>query len=233
MAVLSAGRGGAGASQDSNEYWDAFRRNVFRLLAMGYERLDSSQYSSSEETDITGELVKAIRQVAEDPASPQWAMPFAIHDDPPLDDSKRLGKRRKRIDIQFEFTDTRPHPRYCFEAKRLSRKSHTGAYRGPKGMGEYLAGNYAGDSHEAGMLAYVQTENQSTWARRISNVIGKRETALILTQDGNWTRVNMIAELEHIYRTKHSRPAVGRPITLYHILLSFCRERFPGPAVPD
>ena len=222
MAVLSAGRGGAGISQDSTEYWDAFRRDVFLLLVMGYKRLASAQYSTSEEPDITGELVKAIRQVTEDPTSPQWAMPFAIHDDPPLNDNKRLGKRRKRIDIQFELTDTRPHPRYSFEAKRLSRKSHTGAYRVPKGMGEYLAGNYARDSHEAGMLAYVQTENQSAWAKRISNVIGKRAAALMLTQDGQWTRVDMIAGLQHIYRTKHSRPAVGRPITLFHILLSFC-----------
>jgi hypothetical protein len=222
MAILLAGRGGGGVSQDSIEYWDAFRRNVFLLLAMGYERLACTQYSTSEEPDITGELVKAIRQIIEDPQSPQWTMPFAIHDDPPLDDSKRLGKWRKRIDIEFELTDTRPHPRYFFEAKRLSRKGHTGAYRGPKGMGEYLAGNYARDSHEAGMLAYVQTENQSSWADRISSAMGKRGARLMLTQDGQWMRVDMIAELQHIYRTKHNRPAVGRPITLFHILLSFC-----------
>ena len=74
MAVLSAGRGGAGISQDSTEYWDAFRRDVFLLLVMGYKRLASAQYSTSEEPDITGELVKAIRQVTEDPTSPQVQM---------------------------------------------------------------------------------------------------------------------------------------------------------------
>jgi hypothetical protein len=222
MAILLAGRGGAGVAQDRVEYWDAFRRDVFRLLVMGYERLASAQYNTYEEPDITGELVKEIRHVTEDPASPQWAMPFAIHDDPPLNDSKRLGKWRKRIDIEFELTDTRPHPRYFFEAKRLSRKSHTGAYRGPKGMGEYLVGNYARDSHEAGMLAYVQTENQSAWANRISNVIRKRAAAVMLTQDGQWTRVDMVAGLQYIYRTKHNRPALGRSITLFHIFLSFC-----------
>jgi hypothetical protein len=222
MAILSAGRGGAGVAQDSAEYWDAFRRDVFLLLVMGYERVASAQYKTWEEPDITGELVKAIRQVTEDPASPQWTMPYAIHDDPPLNDSERLGKWRKRLDIQFELTDNRPHSRYCFEAKRLSRKAHTGAYRGPKGMGEYLAGNYARDSHEAGMLAYVQTENQFAWADRISNVIGKRAAAVMLTQDGQWTRVDTVAGLQYIYRTKHNRPALGRPITLFHIFLSFC-----------
>jgi hypothetical protein len=222
MAILLAGRGEAGVAQDSAEYWNAFRRDVFLLLAMGYERLVCAQYRTWEEPDITGELVKAIRHIAEDPASPQWAMPFAIHDDPPLNDSTRLGKRRKRIDIQFELTDVRPHPRYCFEAKRLSRKAHTGAYRGPKGMGEYLAGNYAADSHEAGMLAYVQTESPSVWADRISNVIGKRTSAVMLCQDGQWTRADTVAGFQHIYRTKHNRPALGRPITLFHILLTFC-----------
>jgi hypothetical protein len=222
MAILLAGRGGAGVAQDSAEYWDAFRREVFQLLAMGYEHVISAQYRTWEEPDITGELVKAVRHVAEDPASPRWTMPYAIHDDPPLNDGERFGKRRKRIDIQFELTDVRPHPRYYFEAKRLSRKAHTGAYRGPKGMGEYLAGNYARDSHEAGMLAYVQTENQSVWADRISAVIGKRAGAVMLCQDGQWTRVDMVAQLQHIYRTKHNRPALGRPITLFHIFLSFC-----------
>jgi hypothetical protein len=222
MAILLAGRGGAGVAQDSAEYRDAFRREVFLLLAMGYDHLISAQYRTWEEPDITGELVRAVRQVAEDPASPRWTMRYAIYDDPPLNDGERFGKRRKRIDIQFELTDVRPRPRYYFEAKRLSRKAHTGAYRGPKGMGEYLAGNYARDSHEAGMLAYVQTENQSAWADRISAVIAKRAGAVMLCQDGQWTRVDMTAKLQHIYRTKHNRPALGRPITLFHIFLSFC-----------
>jgi hypothetical protein len=222
MAILLAGRGGAGVSLDSVEYWAAFRRNVFVLLAMGYERLARSLYNTSEEPDITGELVAATRQVAENPASPQWAMYFAIHDDPPLNSGKRFGKRRKRIDIQFELTDRRPHPRYCFEAKRLRRRAHIGAYRGPNGMGEYLAGNYARESHEAGMLAYVQAEDQSAWAKRISAVIEKRMDNLMLTADGRWTEVNMVRELKYTYRTKHDRPSVGRPITLFHILLSFC-----------
>ena len=89
-------------------------------------------------------------------------------------------------------------------------------------MGEYLAGNYARDSHEAGMLGYVQTENQSAWADRISSVIGKRAAVVMLTQDGQWTRVDMAVGLPYIYRTKHNRPALGRPITLFHIFLSFC-----------
>jgi hypothetical protein len=233
MAVSLAGRGGAGVSQDSAEYWDAFRRDVFLLLIMGYRRLVHTQYNASEEQDITGELVKAIRRITEDPESPERTMRFAIHDDPPLNDDTRFGKRRKRIDIEFELTDRRPHPRYFFEAKRLSRKAHTGTYRGPKGMGEYLAGNYARGSDEAGMLAYVQTGNQSSWADKLSDVIGKRHLGLMLTQDGQWTRVDVAPDLQHMYRTRHNRPAVGRPITLFHILLSFCREHFPDPALGD
>ena len=89
-------------------------------------------------------------------------------------------------------------------------------------MGEYLAGNYARDSHEAGMLGYVQTDTADVWAKKLASAIEANDAALSVTPDGRWAGVDVIAELDDTYCTKHDRPTVRKPITLYHLLLSFC-----------
>ena len=89
-------------------------------------------------------------------------------------------------------------------------------------MGEYLVGNYARDSHEAGMLGYVQTDTASVWAKKLASAIEANDSALSVTPDGKWAGVEVVAKLDHTYLTKHERPTVQKTITLYHLLLSFC-----------
>ena len=211
------------ASDDRHEYHKAFRRQVFELLRRGYERLDSLAFQDSDEEDITGELVREIRNVIEDRSSLSWAH-YAIHDDPRINAPNRLGKRRLRLDIEFERTCVGKHPRYPFEAKRLSSQTHAkmDKYLGPDGLRQFLSGNYASEQDEAGMLGYVQSETPSDWAERAHHTFMKDTEMLQLCLDGNWKRVDNLASLDNCYRSKHNRPSVGKPITLFHVFLSFC-----------
>jgi hypothetical protein len=212
------------ASDDRHEYHKAFRRQVFELLRRGYERLDSLAFKDSDEEDITGELVREIRNVTENRSSPSWAHCYAIHDDPRINAPNRLGKRRLRLDIEFERTGAGKHPRYPFEAKRLSSQTHAkmDKYLGPDGLRQFLSGNYASEQDEAGMLGYVQSETPSCWAKKAHDTFIKNTDLFQLCFDGKWKHVDNLTNLDNCYRSKHNRPSVGKPITLFHVFLSFC-----------
>ena len=211
------------ASDDRHEYHKAFRRQVFELLRRGYERLDSLAFKDSDEEDITGEFVREIRNVTEDRSSPSWTHCYAIHDDPRINALGRLGKRRLKLDIEFERTGAGKHPCYPFEAKRLSSHTHAiGKYLGPDGLGQFLSGNYASEQDEAGMLGYVQSETPSDWARKAHDTFVKNTEMLHLCFDGNWKPVDNLAKFDNCYCSKHNRPSAGKPTTLFHVFLSFC-----------
>ena len=212
------------ASDDRHEYRSVFRRQVFELLRRGYERLDSPDFQDSEEEDITGELIREIRNVVEDRSVPSWAQHYAIHDDPKINTPGRLGKRRLRLDIEFERTGAGKHPRYPFEAKRLSSQTHAkmDKYLGADGLRQFLSGNYANEQDEAGMFGYVQSETPSYWAKKVHDTFIKNTELLWLCFDGNWKHVDNLTNFDNCYRSKHNRPSVGKPITLFHVFLSFC-----------
>lgn len=198
-----------------------FREQVFSLLKMGYERLERTEYVNSEETDITGELVRSMRHVTQDSTVP-WASRFAIHDDPPVNAFGRRGKRRPRLDIQIERTCLGPHSCYSFEAKRLSAgKSGVSEYLGSGGLGAYLDGTYAREDSEAGMLGYVQSHSQEHWREKISERFLGDSAKSGVSSGGGWAEVLILPALKHCYFSKHYRVAVGKPITIYHLLLSF------------
>ena len=73
MTISRGFRTHRNASDDRHEYHKAFRRQVFELIKLGYERLDSLALQDSEEGDITGELIREIKNVTEDRSSPSWA----------------------------------------------------------------------------------------------------------------------------------------------------------------
>ena len=223
MTINEGFQAHASASNDRHEYRSVFRRQVFELLRRGYERLDSPDFQDSEEEDITGELIREIRNVTEDRSCPSWTHYYAIHDDPRINTPGRLGKRRLRLDIEFERTGAGKHPRYPFEAKRLSSQTHEiGKYLGKDGLKQFLAGNYAHEQDEAGMLGYVQSETPSDWARKAHDKFIKNTEMLHLCFDGEWKPVDNLAKFDNCYRSKHNRPSLGKPITLFHVFLSFC-----------
>ena len=168
-------------SLDNQEYCASFRRKAFRLIMLGYNRLDTLRFKESEETDITGELAQQIREVIQDQSAPHWAWGFSVHDDPPVNIPGRLGKRRPRLDIVLELTCRGSHPCYPFEAKRLSGTAFgPSKYIGEGGLQDFLCGKYASRQSEAGMLGYVQSHTQEEWAIRIKRKFEKMISAMRL-----------------------------------------------------
>jgi len=211
-------------NDDRDEYRSVFRRQVFELLKRGYDRLVSSKYKHVNEEIITGELGVSIQNIIEDRSSPSWAWQFAVHIENPINSKKRKGKNRLRIDIEFERTGRGKHPRYPFEAKRLSSGTHAtiGEYIGTDGLDQFLSGNYAKDNVEAGMLAYVQTETPQHWALKTEKRFKKDANRLKIHLDDEWVPFVILPSFDHCYRSKHDRPVIKKPITIYHVFLSFC-----------
>jgi hypothetical protein len=211
-------------SVDSDEYYAGFRKKVFKLLKLGYDRLDAPTFNQSEEPDITGELVRHIRQVIEDRSAPSWAWHFAVHDDPPVNVPSRRGKRRSRLDIELELARRGQHPRYPFEAKRLCAGGFGATkYIGQGGLQDFLSGKYARNQCEAGMLGYVQSHTEQEWATRIKRQFERAIPTTQICAGGEWSFAHEIKHFDYCYHSKHNRPSVGKPITIYHCLLRFCQ----------
>ena len=209
---------------DRSDYQASFRRQVFQLLEWGYDRLDVLSFRNSLEEDLTGEIVNQVKVVLQDRSLPKWVGRFTIHEEPPLDALGRKGKRRKRLDIEMERVCHGPRPKYPFEAKRLCQGTHATMreYLGPKGLGEFLSGNYAADVDEAGMLGYVQSNTPSEWAKKAENIFQNDPGLVKACANGEWTKSKGLAFLNHWFRSEHYRISVGRPILIYHLFLLFC-----------
>ncbi len=178
-------------SIDNDEYRQKFREKVFKLVKIGYDLLDSKEYKNSDEPDISGELVKKMRGITEDSTGSRWAN-FAIHDDPPINAPNRFGKNRRRLDIEIERTCRGPHPRYSFEAKRLSGNSFTaGKYFGGEGVMEFTLGHYAYDQNEAGMLGYVQSDNLEIWANNLQKQFERDKASIQAFPGEEWSQAKV------------------------------------------
>jgi hypothetical protein len=224
MAIRPNGRQVPKETTAQAIYHKSIAKHVHELLWMGYSRMIPQVFQHSEETDITGALIKMIREATEAMNAPSWVKSYTIHDDPPLNTEGRQGRRRRRVDIEFERTQRGPRPRFQLEAKRLGdTKTSVGLYLGPDGLGCFFAGRdaYAQGHTEAGMLGYVQTDTEKSWAARIQAALAQAPTRYSLMDTGQWERVVIIPTLYHTYCTKHNRVARRLPLTLYHILLGF------------
>lgn len=146
-----------------------------------------------------------------------------MHVEKPIATSRRKGKHRKRLDIEIEGVRHGPRPRYPFEAKRLCKNTHPiGVYLGPKGLGEFLAGNYAPEKNEAGMMGYVQSDTPAVWSKKARDKFETYSELVRACDDGAWSDTIILEGLAFCYRSKHHRATVGNPITLYHLFLVFC-----------
>lgn len=211
-----------GRSGNTDELRRVFIRRVHQLLKLGYDRMNAAQFRAAEEPDISGELVRAMEQVHDDPKSEAWVSRFSIHDDSPVHDPVRKGTRRHRVDIRLDSLEQRPRQRFFFEAKRLDDKHPVGVYLGRTGLGCFLQGDYARDEEAAGMLGYVQSKTLSYWAEKIAAAIAKRPSSFKVVKQNPWRRHKMAACPNHTYRSRHERAKADCSIEIYHTLLAFC-----------
>jgi len=143
-------------SDNRPDYEPSFVRRAHDVLSMGYARLHGPSFVRHEEEQITGELTRAMQAAVQDPDAPRWAKHFWPSEETRVHEPGRLGKHRRRIDIEIMQHGLTRRPRFRFEAKRLHDSASRREYFGDGGLGCFLDGTYAKDDQTAGMLGYVQ-----------------------------------------------------------------------------
>jgi len=211
----------SGSSENAQAMRRAFVKHVHQLIRSGYERLRPSDHVKEEEPAITGLLVQAIHDELSE-CSHAWMRLFNVHDDPPVNDGHRRGKKRRRVDIRIDSARSTPRSQYWLEAKRLSPGQPVRDYLGAKGLGCFLRGDYARDETEAGMLGYVQSGELDEWGQKIEQALVEGMEKYCVQDDALFAS-NPTPHTESIraYRSGHHRHNVGRNISIVHILMRF------------
>ena len=188
------------------------------LIAEGYASMVTAKFTHSEEPEITGELVREMKLFLESDSSPDWAEYYSIADDPALNVGNKLGKKRPRVDIEFERVCRGKRPRLQFEAKRLcSSTGHTvKGYLGKDGLGCFRSGKYPTTHNEAGMLGYIQSHDSNKWAKKIEKALTNDSSEYELVDSFQQSN---IPSLNDTYISCHMKGSTM--ITIYHVLLSF------------
>lgn len=218
-------KGGVNAA--SSVYREAFRKHCFELIHTGYRCLDPASLHDAEEPAVTGELIRAIQEGMDFPGCPEWYAQIAVKDNLPLNVSGKQGKNRPLVDMGFEHTSSRPRWRYLIEAKWVGKsKTSLGSvkgYLGSEGIGCFLSGKYTVDNQQAGMLAYVHSDDEATWAQKIQACLEKMKQTLKIKNDDNpvWKK-DTTQEPFHAYISTHYAPAHAKiPLNITHLLLRF------------
>lgn len=210
-----------GASTNAIEYRAIFVRRVHQLVRLGYERLHAANHSRAQEPAITGDLHAAIDNVLDSPTE-DWMRLYSVHDDPAEDDGQRKGKKRKRIDLRIDSAFNAPRTRFRFEAKRLGKRHSVAMYLGSEGLGCFLHGDYARGEDHAGMLGYVQSADVEDWAEKLKAEFDRVPAEYSFDVSASFRAITLEVSVgRRCYQSKHSRSAVGRDITIDHILLQF------------
>ena len=181
--------------------------------------MPSASFASTEEDDITDHLVRAMREVKTDPESPGWADFYEVHEQRPQNFADKSGKRRPKMDIEFERNARGPRPRLGFEAKRLGGRHTSNGYLGEEGLAAFLEGYYPTSHGEAGMLGYIQANSVQFWSEKLSaELTDARERHRFV----DWyvrPRIQPTARILH-FDSQHMTQA-GASLRMIHLLLSF------------
>jgi hypothetical protein len=199
-------------------YLPSFVIHAHQLLKLGYDRLNPDEFAAEREENITGRLTAAMQSVLCSRAAPAWTADLTVHDEVHIEDGIRRGKRRLRIDIEFEQVRRGPRPVFQFEAKRLRSSASLRAYIGSGGLGCFLDGRYAKGQDIAGMLGYLQDGTVEQLAAQLGSNLDKHHSVLAA---GRWHPRPLVPDLP-TYQTCHRRiPNLG-PIVILHTLLTCC-----------
>jgi hypothetical protein len=212
------------SGQQQALYRSAFVRHCMVLIVRSHSNLNRNSLDTAEEPHITGELVKGARNLLESANAEPWMEDIEVLDDPPQELAGRYGKARPRIDIEFVQTIHGRRPRFHIEAKRMYRSDSVNEYFGPGGMQMFVGGQYALEWPSAAMLGYVQSENCSTWLRRLASAFDTRRQRLdICTDHADWGAAGWTGDgLDSVQISCHARTATGTgPIEVFHLLLDF------------
>jgi hypothetical protein len=200
-------------TENRDDYNAAFIRNVHFLLESAYQKLTPGQFYKSEEDDITGALCDVMRELTEVAPTQRWMHCFHVEDQHPVsgnrraDGLERRGKRRPKIDIRLVYKSFLPNPTYCIEAKRLYRSDSISEYISGEGIGAFTCGEYAKSDATAGMLAYIQAQDEKSWLLKLRRHISLAQIAMPLGP-------------KSCFCSSHQRED-GSKIAIIHVLFDF------------
>jgi hypothetical protein len=100
--------------------WENVRRDVFQLVAWGYQVARENIRARNLEEDITGLIRKGINEKLDEELPPRFRY-YSAHNEDPVDDNDTFGKDRPRVDILVECSGSSPRKRYRLEGKRCAR----------------------------------------------------------------------------------------------------------------
>jgi len=156
---------------------------------------------------------------------PRWSHFYNVHNEHPIPSDEHPGKQRECIDLAIVFVAGRGRPEFVLEAKQLNHaKSYqrAGNYTGAEAMKRFLSGDYAAYTArfpEVGMLGYVLSDSVGAWRDRLKTAIKDKGPELALRRPQQDIRV--VADFPLEWTSEHDRQSTSRPVTIYHILVSF------------
>jgi hypothetical protein len=208
-------------SVNTPEFREAFVRKCHRLVGLAYLTLDRAVLRTAEETEITGELARAMEELLDRMPPPRGMRNLVVFDDPPQNTGRRRGRKRLRVDIEIRAIEVGPKPRFRFEAKRLTSNRSIARYLGKDGLQMYLRGEYAAEQDDAGMLGYVQTGEPMAWAAQLDARLKAKPVDHAVCAGGDWNQCSLTSEIPLTFRSIHNRASIGRPVIIFHTLLEF------------
>lgn len=200
-------------------YAEELRTHAVALIWMGFQQLNATSFAAAEEDDITGELVKAMKSVIQNHASPEWVAHYHVQEQIPQNVDSKRGKRRPKMDIEFERSGRGPRPQLGFEAKRLGRGNAVGHYLGDEGLGAFLNGYYPTTHGEAGMLGYIQEQTPNDWSVKLARGLAENREKHRVHDDGEWRSFHSQSAMPASC-SKHTDTS-GNRLHVVHVLLPF------------
>ena len=200
-------------------YAKQLRVHAIKLIWMGHKRTNPALFTDAEEDNITGVLVQEIKRAIQDTDSPEWVDHYHVHEQVPQNIDAKLGKRRPKMDIEFERGGRGPQPRLGFEAKRLGPGNSVGNYLSDDGLGAFLSGYYPTTHGDAGMLGYVQDQSPAQWSVKLASAVVADPHRYKITSAGHWQSIS-IHSAAPAACTIHEDPH-GKRLFVIHVLLPF------------
>lgn len=200
-------------------YNGSFRAGVHELLVWGYQDVRHKIGPSSEEEEITGHIVEAIKDRLDDPATPSgYTLFYGIDDESHVRHSSRTGRRRQKLDIVIQCNLILPRPEFIFEAKLLRKNAFPiSRYTGSGGMLCFIRGEYAAKYDAAAMIGYVQSDDPSRWYEELERSFSEDATG-DLRVVSPLRKVSVHPALTDEWMSQHSRHE-NTNIVLFHIFL--------------
>jgi hypothetical protein len=203
-----------------NAYNYGFRRDSHQLLAWGHQDALPQIHCDLMEEEITGLIVAAIEQRLDDPTTPEKFDRYSVDEEKPIAIEGRTGKNRRRLDLVVVSGQSRPRPKYIFEAKRLRKNGYPiGKYIGEDGLQCFSKGVYASQYPEAAMVAYIQSDTASYWEKELKRTINDD---LSCTKQPS-EKVSVVESIPDVWISQHKREQ-SSSIIVYHIFLN-CSDK--------